>query len=45
MEEYKFIYILSGLDKNKLVVKEEFKKEVDKIILNTEKENLYGNVT
>ncbi len=43
-EEYKFIYLFWSLDKSKIVVPEESKTEIDKIILNEEKDILYGNV-
>jgi hypothetical protein len=43
-QEYKFIYILAGLNKDKIKTKMT-KEEIDKLILNDEKQVLYGTVT
>jgi hypothetical protein len=42
--EYKFVYILAGLDKDKVGKPKISSEEVNKIIINDEKEILYGNV-
>jgi hypothetical protein len=42
--EYKFMYILAGLDKDKVGKPKINSEEVNKIIINDEKEILYGNV-
>ena len=44
LDEYKFIYLFCSLDKAKIIVNEQYKDEIDKIILNEEKDTLYGNV-
>ncbi|EGR29457.1 hypothetical protein IMG5_155340 [Ichthyophthirius multifiliis] len=40
----KFIYILGSLDKTKLTATEINQEEINKIILNEEKDSIYGNV-
>ena len=42
-KEYKFIYILGGLNKEKIVSALN-QEEINKIIMNEEKDVLYGNV-
>lgn len=45
VQEYKFLYILGPLDKTKIVCPSLDSENLNKIIMNEEKDVLYGSVT